>query len=184
MKPLPRVWFERAAPVLAPDLLNKVLVSTAGGRRVSGRVVEVEAYTEDDPASHTFPGRTPRNVAMFGPPGHVYVYLSYGIHHCVNVVAAPDGTGHAVLLRAVAPLDGIAVMRERRPGRPDRELADGPGKLASAFGLDLSQYGLDLTDANAPVHILDDGTPPPESPLVGPRIGLTKGIDTPWRFRC
>ncbi len=178
-----RDWFERDADLVAPLLLNKLIVSTVGGTCTVGRIVEVEAYREDDPASHTFAGPTPRNAAMFGPPGHLYVYLSYGLHHCANVVTAADGAGHAVLLRAIDPVAGIEVMRRRRPGRRDVELADGPGKLCRALGITGEQYGTDLCDDGAPVRIVDDGTPPPERPLAGPRVGITKAVDRPWRFR-
>lgn len=169
---------------VAPLLLGKLLVSVVGGERVAGRIVEVEAYREDDPASHTYPGPTARNAAMFGPPGHLYVYLSYGIHHCANVVTAPEGAGQAVLLRAVRLVEGCDVARARRGGRDDRELADGPGKLCQALGIDLAHYGADLCDPSSPVRIEDDGTPPPAEPLVGPRIGISRGVETPWRFRA
>ena len=150
---------------------------------VSGRITEVEAYREDDPASHTHGGRTLRNAAMFGPPGHLYVYLSYGIHHCANVVAAPEGSGQALLVRAVEPIEGHELMRSRRSGRRDRELTNGPGKVCQALGITLVEYGTDLCDPEAKVHIVDDGTPPPSDPVVGPRIGITRAVDRPWRFR-
>ncbi len=176
-------WFERSAPDAAVDLLNKVLVSTVGGARVAGRIVEVEAYTQNDPASHSFRGPTRRNAPMFGPPGHLYVYLSYGIHRCANVVTGRSGDGAAVLLRAVAPIEGIDVMRLRRGVGDDRRLSNGPGKLAQAFAIDLVHDGLDLGALRSPVTVVDDGIAPPASPLTGPRVGLTKGVDTPWRFR-
>ncbi len=179
----PRRFFERDSEELAPLLLNKLIVSTIGGERVVGRISEVEAYREDDPASHTYAGRTPRNEAMFGPPGHLYVYLSYGVHHCANVVSAPEGSGQAVLLRAIQPVAGIAPIRRRRGARPDSELANGPGKLCQALGITLAHYGVDLCAADAPVRIVDDGTPPPREPVTGPRIGISKAVDLPWRFR-
>jgi DNA-3-methyladenine glycosylase len=201
MEPLPRPWFERDAAVLAPLLLGKLLVSTAdpdraglGGhdrevaqrhgapRRVVGRITEVEAYAEHDPASHTFRGPTPRNRVMFGPAGHLYVYLSYGIHRCANVVAGREGSGQAVLLRAVEPVAGIETIRERRRGRPDRSLADGPGKLCEGFGIGLHHNGIDLT-IGAPVWVAYDGTAPPDEPLIGPRVGITRAVEVPWRFR-
>jgi DNA-3-methyladenine glycosylase len=149
--------------------------------RVSGRIVETEAYTRTDPASHSFNGPTARNAVMFGPPGRLYVYLSYGIHCCANVVTGPDGDGQAVLLRAVVPLEGLDVIRSRRRGRPDRELANGPGKLCEALGITLADDGTSVTDERSSIWIVDDGTPPPV-PIVGPRIGITKGVDVPWRF--
>jgi DNA-3-methyladenine glycosylase len=158
------------------------------GTRVSGRIVETEAYQRDDAASHSFNGATPRNAVMFGPAGRLYVYLSYGIHACANVVTGSDGDGQAVLLRAVAPIAGLDVIRSRRSGRLDRDLANGPGKLCQALGLTLSDNGANLSDsgvdASSPIRIFDDGTPPPPDPMVGPRIGITKAVDTPWRFRA
>ena len=155
----------------------------AEGTIVTGRIVEVEAYAEHDPASHSFGRRTTRNQVMFGPAGHLYVYVSYGIHRCANVVTGVEGIGAAVLIRAVEPLTGIDVMRSRRGAVKQRDLANGPGKVCQAFGIGLADYGLDLTDESSPVIIVDDGTSPPHDPRIGPRIGLTKAIDTPWRFR-
>ena len=178
-----RSFFAAGSPEVAPLLLNKLLLTRVDGVVTSGRIVEVEAYREDDPASHTHRGPTERNRAMFGRPGHLYIYLSYGLHHCANVVTGEHGTGEAVLLRAIEPVEGIAAMRTRRGGRPDRELADGPGKLCQALGIDLSHYGADLTRASGIVALIDDGIAPPARPLVGPRVGITKAVDTPWRFR-
>lgn len=151
------------------------------GTLVSGRIVETEAYTRTDPASHSFNGPTARNAVMFGPPGRLYVYLSYGIHCCANVVTGAEGDGQAVLLRAVIPLEGLDVIRSRRRGRRDRELANGPGKLCGALGISLADDGTEITDRSSPICIVDDGTPPPE-PSIGPRVGITRGADTPWRF--
>lgn len=176
MRRVPRSLLAGDAPDVAPLLLNKLLVH---GECI-GRIVEVEAYRHDDPASHTYRGRTDRNAVMFGPPGHLYVYFSYGMHHCANVVTGTEGVGAAVLLRAVDPLDGIDIMRERRGGR--RELADGPAKLCQAFGIDARHNGIDLCTGSS-VGLYDDGTPPPDHPRVGPRIGISKAIDVPWRWR-
>lgn len=184
MGALGRPWFERDAPVVAPELLNKLLVAQVGGVVCSGRIVETEAYTEDDPASHTFTGRTDRNAVMFGSAGHLYVYLSYGIHHCLNVVTGRQGDGQAVLLRALRPVTGLETMRIRRNGRPDAELANGPGKLAQALGVSLTQNGADLLGPTASgVAIIDDGVAAPLEPAIGPRIGISKATATPWRFR-
>ena len=183
MESLGRRWFESDAAELAPRLLNKLVVSSVGGVRVVGRITEVEAYDEADAASHTFAGPTERNRVMFGPAGHLYVYLSYGIHHCANVVAGPSGSGQAVLLRGLEPVDGLDTIRVRRGRRPDRELTDGPGKLCRALGIDLSHNGMDLLAAGAVVTLVHDGTEPPASPVIGPRIGISKAVDTPWRFR-
>lgn len=156
-----------------------MLVVDRGGLRTTGRIVETEAYTADDPASHSFRGRTVRNAVMFGPPGHVYVYLSYGIHCCANVVTGAEGDGQAVLLRAIEPLDGVDEMMRRRGRRP---LADGPGKLCQALDIRLSDDGADLSGSTH-IGLLDDGTPPPSDPIVGPRVGITRATATPWRFR-
>jgi len=178
---LTRAWFGREADIVAPDLLNKVLRVKRGDGVTSGRIAETEAYLSDDPASHTFNGCTERNRVMFGPAGHLYVYLSYGIHRCANVVTGPEGSGQAVLVRAVTPIGGIDLMRTRR-GRPDRELSDGPGKLCQALAIDLEHDGVDLLGGSV-VSIDDDGLDPPRSPLVGPRIGISKAVDAPLRFR-
>jgi DNA-3-methyladenine glycosylase len=172
---LPRSFFARDATVVGPELLNKVLVVG----RCAGRIVEVEAYRSDEPAAHSFRGPTPRTAVMFGPAGHLYVYFSYGMHHCANLVTGAVGDGQAVLLRAVVPLEGIDEMTERRHGR--RRLADGPGKLCQAFGLDLAHTGLDVCGPGG-IRVVDDGTAPPEVPLTTPRVGITKAVDLPWRY--
>ena len=161
---------------VAPLLLNKLLVH---GECI-GRIVEVEAYREDDPASHTFRGRTARNAVMFGPAGHLYVYFTYGMHHCANVVTGPEGHGAAVLLRAVQPLAGLEVMRARRSGRP--QLADGPAKLCQAFAIGPEHNGIDVCRGRG-VGLFDDGTAPPTAPRVGPRIGISKAVELPWRWQ-
>lgn len=176
MRRVPRATLTGDAPEVAPQLLNKVLVH---GPCV-GRIVEVEAYREDDPASHTFRGRTARNAVMFGPAGHLYVYFTYGMHHCANIVTGPAGHGAAVLLRAVEPIAGIDVMRARREGRP--QLADGPAKLCQAFAIGPEHNGVDVC-RGAGIGLFDDGIPPPSAPLVGPRVGISKAVDVPWRFR-
>lgn len=165
-------FFARDATEVAPELLNKRLVVGS----CAGRIVEVEAYTQDDPAAHTFRGPTARNAVMFGPGGHLYVYFTYGMHHCANVTTGAQGDGQGVLIRAVTPLVGVALMRRRRGGRPDAQLTNGPAKLAQAFGIDLR---LDGTVA----QVYDDGEPPPAVPVVGPRIGISRAIDWPRRFR-
>jgi DNA-3-methyladenine glycosylase len=182
---LSRAFFARSALDVAPELLGKVLVHDGpDGSRVSARLVEVEAYLgADDPGSHAYRGPTPRNEVMFGRAGYLYVYLSYGIHFCMNVVCGEPGTATAVLLRAAAPVDGIEVMRARRPAaRRDRDLCSGPGRLTQAFGLDRAANGTDLI--GGALRIVDDGTPPPAAPGVSVRIGLGagKGDDRPWRW--
>ena len=181
---LPRAFYDRDALDLAPELLNKLLVRTGDGPRLAARIVEVEAYRgADDPGSHAFRHRTPRNATMFGLPGRLYVYFSYGNHWCMNVVSGPGAQPHAVLLRAAAPLAGVDTMRERRGAdRRDRELCAGPGRLGQAFGVDRSHDGLDLV--RGPIRIVDDGLAPPAHPGVSPRIGLApeKGDEFPYRF--
>jgi DNA-3-methyladenine glycosylase len=177
---LGRAFYARPSPEVAPALLNKVLIAPG----VAGRIVEVEAYCgTDDPASHAFRGRTPRTEVMFGPPGHLYVYFSYGMHWCTNVVTDSAGTAGAVLIRALTPLRGTELMRGRRRGvGSDVELCNGPAKLAQAFGLDGRHDGSDLVTASAGVSIRDDGVEPPAAPEVGGRVGLSRGGDLPWRF--
>jgi DNA-3-methyladenine glycosylase len=177
---LGRRFFARSPIELAPDLLNKVLVTPVG----SARIVEVEAYCgTDDPGSHAYRGPTPRTEVMFGPPGHLYVYFTYGMHWCANVVAEPRGKAGAVLLRAATPLTGTDAMYERRvkAERP-QDLCSGPAKLCQALGLDGGHDGLDLTAAALGVSIRDDGTPPPSRPAQGVRVGLSQGADLPWRW--
>lgn len=176
LRRVPRSLLGGDAPDVAPMLLNKLLVH---GECV-GRITEVEAYREDDPASHTYRGETPRNAVMFGRSGHLYVYFTYGMHYCANVVTGPPGHGAAVLLRAVEPIAGVDLMRERRQGRA--ALADGPAKLCQAFAIGLEHNGVDVCRGSG-VGLFDDGVPPPDRPLVGPRIGISKAIDVPWRFR-
>jgi DNA-3-methyladenine glycosylase len=185
VKALPRSFYARDSRELAPLLLNKLLVArTDDGLRLSARLVEVEAYCgSDDAGSHAFRGMTPRTEVMFGPPGRLYVYFTYGMHWCANVVATKDGDAAAVLLRAAAPVDGIDVMRARRlKARRDRDLLAGPARLCQAFGLTGSDNGADLV--RGPVRIYDDGIAPPAVPGISTRIGLSpgRGDDHPWRF--
>ena len=179
---LDRGFYARGALKVAPDLLNKVLVAPDGR---AGRIVEVEAYRgADDPGSHGFRGPTKRNATMFGPPGHLYVYFTYGMHWCANVVVETDGVAAAVLLRALTPLAGLDAMYAARgpAARRDRDLCSGPAKLTQALGIDGAVDGADLITADQGVTIVDDGTPPPQAPAVTTRIGLTNGADLPWRF--
>ena len=181
---LTRDFYDRDALAVAPELLNKVLVSDAGGALVAARIVEVEAYRgADDPGSHAYRRRTPRNATMFGPPGHLYVYFSYGNHWCTNAVCGPGEQPHAVLLRAAEPVAGLDVIRARRPAaRRDRDLCSGPGRLGQAFALDRADDGADLT--RGALRIVDDGLEPPAAPGVSLRIGLGagKGDELPYRF--
>lgn len=180
-KPLSRAFFRRAAITVAPRLLNKVL-ACADGR--AGRIVEVEAYAGAiDPAAHTYRGRTPRNATMFGPPGHMYVYFTYGMHWCCNSVCGPEGDGSGVLIRALEPLHGLARMRLARPRiASDRDLCRGPGRLTQAMGITGIQDGIDLVEAREGYAILDDGMAPPKHAVGGPRIGISAGKEHPWRW--
>ncbi len=182
---LTRSFLDRRSWELAPDLLNKLLVSTRDDVELVARIVEVEAYDgSSDPASHAYRGRTARNATMFGGPGRLYVYFTYGMHFCANVVAgAPVDDASAVLLRAAVPLAGLDLMRARRPAaHHDRLLLAGPARLAAAFGLGRDDDGISLL--RGPVGLYDDGTEPPDRPGVSTRIGLAagKGDDTPWRW--
>jgi DNA-3-methyladenine glycosylase len=173
---LPRSFYARDSLDVAPELLGKLLVH--GAR--AGRIVEVEAYRFDDPASHAYRGPTTRNATMFGPPGHLYVYFSYGVHWCANVVTG-NRDGQAVLLRALAPMDGLDAIRDARPAaRRDRDLASGPGRLTQALGIDGTFDGTDLVDGA--VRIADDGVPPPPVPGVSTRVGISKAVERPWRW--
>lgn len=177
---LNRSFYERTALDVAPDLLGKVLCHARGRTLTSGRIVEVEAYLgSDDPASHAWRGPTERNRAMFGPPGHVYVYFTYGNHFCMNVVTDRVGVASAVLIRALEPLEGIPVMRRRRGRHALAQLTSGPGKLAQALGIDRTAYGLDLTKGT--LRIKDDGFGP-VSWVTTPRIGISVAADLPYRF--
>ena len=177
---LGRAFYQRDPRLVAPELLGKLLV----GAGVSARIVEVEAYCgAEDPGSHAFRGMTKRNATMFGPPGRLYVYFTYGMHWCANAVCGAEGEGVAVLLRAAEPLSGLDEIHRRRPKTTrDRDLMAGPARLCQAFGLDGHDDGADLVRADHGVTIVDDGTPPPEHPVVGPRIGLSVGVELPWRW--
>jgi DNA-3-methyladenine glycosylase len=162
----------QATPTVARALIGWTL--TLDG--VGGRLVEAEAYHHEDPASHSFNGRTPRNAAMFGPVGRAYVYRSYGVHWCLNVVCG-ETPGDAVLIRALEPTAGIETMRERRGVSDLRALCSGPGKLCQALGVTREHDGLALD--RAPFAIAPGAN---RGVVVGPRIGLSRGVDTPWRF--
>lgn len=181
---LGRSFFRRSPLEVAPRLLNKLLVA-ADGR--AGRIIEVEAYWgAQDPASHAYRGRTARNAAMFRAGGHLYVYRSYGMHWCANVVCGPEGEAQAVLLRALEPVAGLELMRASRwrdqRRQDDRDLCRGPGRLCQAMGIDRSHDGIDMSRPASPIWVVDDGVAPPERPAGSARIGISVGTDLPWRF--
>jgi len=186
-KPLKRSFFNRDPRVISPELLGKVLVRRQGRKRLVGRIVEVEAYGEDDPAAHSYAGRTARNAVLFGPPGYVYVYFIYGNHYCLNVSCLRDGTGAGILFRAVEPLLGIEEMARARcveitSPRDLPKLTSGPGRLAEAFGITRERdNGKDFTSKKSDLFVADDGSPAPEV-LVTKRIGITKAVDQPLRY--
>ncbi|HET9198436.1 MAG TPA: DNA-3-methyladenine glycosylase [Solirubrobacterales bacterium] len=168
-------FFDRSVHDVARELVGCTLLYEGRG----GVIVETESYEADDPACHAYVGLTERTRVLFGPPGHAYVYLSYGIHSLLNAVAEPEGEAAAVLIRALEPTQGVEEMRARRRGKPDAELCSGPGKLTEALGIDLSANEADL--CREPFLL----TPPAgERPKIvaGPRIGITKAVDLPWRF--
>lgn len=183
---LPRAFYRRDSRVVAPELLGKLLVRRGDdGPPLVARIVEVEAYAgAEDPGSHGYRGETPRTRTMFGRAGHLYVYFTYGMHWCANAVCGEAGESSAVLLRAAAPLEGHDRMRANRgaAARRDRDLCSGPAKLCQAFGIDRAFDGADLVTGDLGVRILDDGTPPPEAPVVSRRIGLSAGVEHEWRW--
>lgn len=180
-KVLPRTFYRRDPRAVAPELLNKLLVRDDGR---AGRIVEVEAYCgSEDPAAHTFRGKTARNATMFGPAGHMYVYFTYGMHWCANAVCGEVGEGVGVLIRAIEPVAGIELMRVARPRVVrDRDLASGPARLAQAMGITGELDGIDLVKGERGFSIASDGTPPPVDAVAGPRIGISRGTEHPWRW--
>ena len=184
-----------AAPLLLGCTLTRTITLNGEKHKLVARIVETEAYDQDDPASHAFGGPSKRNAAMFGPAGHLYVYVSYGMHHCCNVVCGPEGFGSGCLVRAVEPLEGVEVMRElREAGRAGKEqaerarkhplklrdLTNGPGKVCAALGIDKELYGHNLT--NEPLVLDFAPLLPGESIGCSPRIGISKNADAPKRF--
>ena len=178
MTKLDRGFFARPAPEVARDLVGKLLHRHDDG--ITVRIVETEAYRQDDPACHAHRGRTQRNAPLFGPPGHAYVYFSYGMHWCLNVVSGVEGWGEGCLLRAAEPLDGLPVIRERRgPQHSERDLLRGPGRLGQAMGLHREHSGVDVC-AGGLLSLSDDGCRPEVA--EGPRVGVALAADVPWRF--
>jgi DNA-3-methyladenine glycosylase len=170
-------FFSRSVHAVARDLIGCTLLHGDCG----GVIVEAESYERDDPACHAYVGRTARNEVLFGPPGRAYVYLSYGIHSLLNAVAEPEGEAAAVLIRALEPTVGVEQMRRRRPGRSDEQLCSGPGKLTEALGVGLGHNGVRL-DAPPFAILPREGAWRQVGVLAGPRIGISKAVENPWRF--
>jgi DNA-3-methyladenine glycosylase len=172
-----RQFFDRSVHEVARELIGCRLAIGP----TAGVIVETEAYEASDPACHAYVGRTARNEVLFGPPGHAYVYLSYGIHSLLNFVTEPEGTASAVLIRALEPTEGIDLMRERRGHERIETLCSGPGKLAEALGIDLSLNGADLFQP--PFELSEPaGEWAAVDVVTGPRIGITKAAELPWRY--
>jgi DNA-3-methyladenine glycosylase len=183
---LGRGFFDRDTLEVARELLGRRLVRMLEGKRLSGRIVEAEAYVgEEDEASHASPGPTKRNASMYGPPGHAYVYLIYGMYTCFNVVTGQKGFPAAVLVRALEPVEGLQTMRERRGGRPDDQLTSGPGRLCEALAIDLQFDGVDLCSPEARLFLEVGESVPDERVIAGPRVnvrGDDVALSVPWRF--
>lgn len=181
--PLPRDFYARPTLEVARDLIGKTLLRVAPEGTAGGVIVETEAYIAAvDPAAHAYRGQTRRNRSMFGPPGHAYVYVSYGMHHCLNVVTEREGEAVAVLIRAIEPTLGIELMRARRGTHiPDRDLCRGPGRLCQALALTLADDGADLLGPDLWIAATPGVSSSP--PIAAtPRVGITRAADWPWRF--
>ncbi len=182
--PIPRAFYLQDTRTAAQRLLGQIVTRRLPtGETLSGIIVETEAYLTDDPACHAYRGQTPRNSAMFGPPGHAYVYFTYGLHMMLNLVCAPEGAAEAVLIRALEPVEGVETMRAYRGGMAEtRQLTNGPGKLAQALALTrLSHNGVDVTDPAGELLVLPHEYPPFDI-VTTTRIGITQGVDLPWRY--
>ncbi len=175
-------FFKDDAPVLAPRLLGHLLVHETSKGRTAGIIVETEAYSQEDAASHSCRGKTERTKIMFGPGGHAYVYFTYGMHYCFNIVSGPAGHGQAVLIRALEPIEGIELMKVRRHRDDIRQLCNGPAKLVQAMGISKADYGKPLFEGNLFIKKTLNAGIANKQILSGPRIGISQAIDTPWRF--
>lgn len=178
---LPREWYARDALVVARELLGMRLVRLLDGQPLHSVITETEAYRgEEDQACHARSGRTPRTSVMYGPPGHAYIYFTYGMHWCLNAVCMPQDYPAAVLIRAVVPMNGIALISARRPGRPKADWTNGPAKLTQALGIDKSLNGVDLTTTDDGLWIEIGQDVPEENVVIGPRVGINS-VPEPWR---
>lgn len=175
-----RSILSQPAEAVAPLLLGSLLICEIDNHKLVGRIVETEAYDQSDAASHSYKGRTPRTDVMFGPPGHLYVYFTYGMHYCCNIVTGPSGHGSAVLLRAIEPLEGLEIMAENRRGRTGIDLTNGPAKLCQAYGIDRSWNGHDM--ARPPLRLELREPMLMENVVQTTRIGITQAKDVPWRW--
>ncbi len=188
LKPLPRSFYLRPTLEVAPRLLGKLFVRLTSSALLIGRIVEVEAYCMDDPASHTFRGRTKRNDVMFLQGGHLYVYFTYGMHYCANVVTEREGIGEAVLIRAVEPITGIeTMMKNRFPSHTIssqilRQLTNGPAKFCEAYGLTKQHNGVDLVLSDSGIFITENPSKQRFSIAKSERIGIRNGKERLWRF--
>lgn len=184
LEALGRAFFARDVLVVARDLLGRVIRTRTPEGVTAGRILEAEAYRPDDSCSHSSRGSTARTATMFGPPGHVYVYFIYGMHHCMNLVGG--ATGSAVLIRALQPTEGVELMRARRgPKAPDARLCAGPGSLCRALGIDRTWDGLDAA-ADGAISVLAGAPVPDAEVVVGPRVGVVgrpEDVARPWRWR-
>jgi DNA-3-methyladenine glycosylase len=198
--PLARSFYLQPTLVAARRLLGKTLARRfPDGVLATGRIVETEAYTTDDPACHAFRGKTERNQAMFGPPGHAYIHMNYGLHFCLNAVTAAEGSAEAVLIRAIEPMEKASRLFRNYYGevaaedafspeyletmaRAEKRLGAGPGRLSKSLEIDRTFDNTDLTDPEGPIFILEGPEVPEEDVVTTTRIGITKGADLPWRF--
>jgi len=168
------------AEEVAPRLLGCHIIRKVGGKTLVGRIVETEAYHQTDAASHSYRGQTPRTKIMFGQPGHLYVYFTYGMHYCCNIVTGGEGEGSAVLIRALEPVAGLEPMRTNRPNQPDNQLTNGPAKLCQAFKIDKQSNGHDLSQE--PLQLIIKPALAPAKIVRTVRIGISQAKDVPWRF--
>ena len=176
----PADFLEKPASQAAPLLLGCILERNLDGHRLRGRIVETEAYDQTDVASHSYRGKTPRTEVMFGRHGHLYVYFTYGMHYCCNIVTGPDGHGAAVLIRAVEPLEGQTMMKYLRGDKGGPGLTNGPAKFCQAFAIDKAMNGHDL--AKEPLRLIVPENRPAHEIVRTTRIGISRGHDVPWRF--